>query len=192
MIGRRPARGKVRRGVAKSGEPVTGDEAARPKPVIVDRVQLAALIGVHVDRITEYRLAGMPCLQQGGLGGRAEDKRSLFDAIAAVRWVRANRGATFDAIAARAALDRKRQEEVELRLELKRRELVPVRAVESSWTALVTAARNHLLGIPHRVRFTRPGLTDEDLDAIDQAIRQALEELAVGETTTTSRKEGVS
>jgi hypothetical protein len=53
----------------------------------INRVQLAALLGVHADTITDFARDGMPVLVAGGRG-----KESAYDAVDCLEWWRARQG----------------------------------------------------------------------------------------------------
>jgi phage terminase Nu1 subunit (DNA packaging protein) len=155
----------------------TRERSCEPQlaPVPVDRHALAAILGVNADRVSEYAAAGLPTLTPGGRGRRAS-----FDAIASARWVRRHRSSGLDAQRARAGLDKARREEVELRLAVKRGELVSLRDVEQRMARGIIQARTHLLGLPTRAKQRLPHLAPGDLTVLDALVREALEELASG------------
>jgi phage terminase Nu1 subunit (DNA packaging protein) len=57
-------------------------------------------------------------------------------------------------------------------------ELVSAREVGLRWASLVTETRNHLLGIPSRMKQLRPELSAPALLALDNLIRESLTALA--------------
>ena len=63
----------------------------KTKPVdswrVVDRLQLAKLIGVHPDTISDYTRLGMPVIAKGGGG-----KKSAYDAVDCLKWWRTQQG----------------------------------------------------------------------------------------------------
>ena len=75
---------------------------------------------------------------------------------------------------ARAAL-------AELEYQRKMGELVPAREVETTWAALVVAARTTLLGLPTRAKQRLPHLMSTDLAELDKLVREVLGELAKDE-----------
>lgn len=80
---------------------------------IVNRVQLAALIGVHLDTVTEYARLGMPVVDRGGRG-----KESGYDAVRCLAWWREQRGVNAkEAAQARAANASAELNELKLRRE---------------------------------------------------------------------------
>ncbi len=99
----------------RSGEP--------EPPVIVSRHQLAAILGVHPDRISEYSSAGLPIVHRGGRGRGP----SMYDAVACSEWVRRHRPGTIDAQQEKAKLDQARRVEIELRTRRRSGELLPTR-----------------------------------------------------------------
>jgi phage terminase Nu1 subunit (DNA packaging protein) len=154
--------------------------ATGPAVVEVSRHQLAAILGVHPDRVSEYGQAGLPVLHRGGAGGSAESRRSRYDAIACAQWVRRHRPGLAIATEARAQLDVRRREEIEQRLAIKAGTLVPAVGVEQLLTRVVTEARNQFLAVPTRLTGLRPALSGEDLLAVDTLIRETLTNLADG------------
>lgn len=53
----------------------------------LNRVQLAQLLGVHPDTVTDYARQGMPVVSSGGRG-----KESVYDAVECLDWWRARQG----------------------------------------------------------------------------------------------------
>lgn len=53
----------------------------------VDRIQLALLIGVHPDTVTDFTRQGMPIVKRGGQG-----RGSVYDAVACLAWWREHQG----------------------------------------------------------------------------------------------------
>lgn len=151
-----------------------------PPPVIVGRQQLAAILGCHPDRISEYTHAGMSVLHRGGVGGDEGHRRSRYDAILCAQWVRRHRPGSVLAQEQRALLDQKRREEIELRLQVKRGEVISTAAVKADWSRHIITAKNKLLGVPTRLKGRRPDVLRADVEAVDALIREALEELADG------------
>jgi len=50
--------------------------------------------------------------------------------------------------------------------------------VESAWGSIITSARTRLLAVPSRAKIQMPGLTAEQIEVIEELIREALEELS--------------
>jgi phage terminase Nu1 subunit (DNA packaging protein) len=148
--------------------------------VPVSRYQLAAILGVSADRVSEWRASGMPALVDGGLGGGPEARRSTFDAVACASWVRQNRGRAHAAIDELAKLNAARTAEIGLRLATRSGALVPMAAVRLDWANHVVACKGKLRGLPHALRQECPDATDEILRALDRLIEAALNALADG------------
>ena len=53
----------------------------------VDREQLAELMGVHPDTVTDFTRKGLPVITAGGHG-----QRSVYDAVACLAWWRERQG----------------------------------------------------------------------------------------------------
>ncbi len=66
----------------------------------------------------------------------------------------------------------------ELDVRQRRGELVEASEVESHFVDVVTAAKTRLLGVASRAKAELPHIATEDIDAIENLIREALEELA--------------
>ena len=162
---------------ARAGE--ESEAAPTGKAVIVNRHQLALILGVHPDRVSEYGQAGLPVLHRGGVGGSEESRRNRYDAISCAQWVRRHRPGGVDALDARARLDVKRREEIELRLQVKRREFVRALEMDLRWTAIGAQLRTTLLGLPTRARQRLPHLTAADLVVLDGLVREVLDEFAL-------------
>lgn len=112
----------------------------------VSRQQLAELIGVHPDTVTDYARAGMPVITRGGRG-----KESAYDAVVCLGWWRENNGQN-----AKEAAQTRQYEALaelnELKLSIQRDELVPMtqvvlegRSYTEAWKAKVRAMSRRLI-----------------------------------------------
>ncbi len=112
----------------------------------VNRIQLAELIGVHPDTISDYSRQGMPTVSRGGLG-----QESVYDAVECLAWWRGRQGqdkkeaAQTRAYDAQAKLNEQRL--LERRLELVSRETVLLTGQHytKAWTAKVRALPRRLI-----------------------------------------------
>jgi phage terminase Nu1 subunit (DNA packaging protein) len=68
----------------------------------------------------------------------------------------------------------------ELRVAREAGELVPTKAVELWWSAMIIEARTQLLAVPTRANQRLPHLSRADLAVLDGLIREALAGLAAG------------
>lgn len=113
--------------------------------VIVNRQQLARLMGVHPDTVTHSAKAGMPVLDAGGRG-----KESRYDAVDCLTWHRANidkngkDAAQTRALTASAELN-------ELKLAQQRGELISVTEAISAGQKFVMGWRAKVLGLARRM-----------------------------------------
>jgi phage terminase Nu1 subunit (DNA packaging protein) len=91
-----------------------------------------------------------------------------------------NRSATTDPayLAEKIRLANAQAVKVELQNAQARKELLPAKAVEAEWSAILRDVRAGMLAIPSRVQQRLPHLSAHDVSEIDREIRDALSELA--------------
>ena len=157
-----------------------------PGPVepwqIVNRQQIALLLGVHDDRVTKYAKAGMPVHTRDARG------RSLaFDAVAALAWWRAARTGGLDLAQERAALARVQRYRAEDELKARRGELLPRAQVVRDGLRFVMACRAKLLALPRRL-VQLGHVPAEKQAGVKDLVYEALEELSKMETIADCRK----
>lgn len=145
------AKKKKRKRIPKTKAPAkkrTKKKAPKRKPAKrsapqghrVDRLELARLIGVHPDTISDYTRNGMPVITRGGAG-----RKSVYDAVECLAWWRAQYRqdkkdvAQTRAYGAQAELN-------ELKIATQKGELVPLDQVilagqnyTKAWTAKIRA-----------------------------------------------------
>ncbi len=152
---KKPAR-KTRKKAASTRTPTSTKKAAAveadaPNPVAppwrrVDRLQLAKLLGVHPDTVSDYTRHGMPVVSKGGAG-----KKSEYDAVECAAWWRSQQGrdskdaAQTRAYNAQADLN-------ELKLRIQRGELLPRDEVivagqnyTKAWTSKIRALPSQMV-----------------------------------------------
>jgi hypothetical protein len=123
----------------------------------VNRLQLAQLLGVHPDSVTDYTRGGMPVITRGGHG-----KESTYDAIACLAWWRAQQGQNAkEAAQARAA--NASAELNELKLKEKAGELWPKAEIAVAGQAVIKQVSTTLRALPRRM--TQAGLIDRAKEA---------------------------
>lgn len=66
----------------------------------------------------------------------------------------------------------------ELEYRTRARELIPAAEVADAYAEAVTVAKTRILGVPVRIKQQLPHLTTDDVRAIDDLLREALEDLA--------------
>jgi phage terminase Nu1 subunit (DNA packaging protein) len=108
---------------------------------LVDREQLALLVGRHADEISRGARKGMPVLQPGGPG-----VAGVYDAVACLEWFRSRRGGTVEA--ERARRDAAQAALAEQLLATRSRELLPKAEVARVWSGACTAIKAAIMAIP--------------------------------------------
>lgn len=91
-----------------------------------------------------------------------------------------NRSATTDPayLAEKIRLANAQAVKVELQNAQARKELLPAKAVEAEWSAVLRDVRAGMLAVPSRVQQRLPHLSAHDVSEIDREIRDALAALA--------------
>jgi hypothetical protein len=123
---------------------------------MVDRQQLADLLGVHPDTITDFTRKGMPVISSGGHG-----QRSTYDAIACSAWWRAQRGANAKEVAATRALDASARLN-ELKFKRETGELLPRDVVIRHGQAYTKGWVTQVMALPRRAVVT--GIVTPELE----------------------------
>ena len=146
---------------------------------LLKRRALAAAFDVDVQTILKWERAGLPVTR--GTPGRP----SVYRLTECVKWfvereVRARGGngsSSLNPLEQRALLDRTRREEIELRLAVRRAELIEAADVDRAWAAIVLAVRERILGLASTA--LQQGVVAPDQEAaLDRLLRDALVELA--------------
>lgn len=141
----------------------------------VNRVQLAELMGVHPDTVTDNTKLGMPVVTVGGRG-----KESEYDAVACLAWQRAREGR--DALKnAQTSLYKANTQKAELDLDLKRGLLVKRDEVILAGQAFVKAWSAKLLTMPPRLRNIG-AITREQEAGVAAFVREMLTEISTWKT----------
>lgn len=150
-------------------------------PTKLSAATMARLLGIGQRRLRELAELGVVPRDRG---------RYPLNAVAAycahLREVAAGRrgegddGGALDLVQERARLARSQREAVELKTARDRGELVEAAAVRLGFTGMVTAARNHLRGMPSKAKARIPTLTVRDVEILEDLIAEALTELADG------------
>lgn len=137
---------------------------------IVNRVQLAALMGVHPDRVTHYAREGMPVKKAGGRGAESE-----YDAVACLEWLRERQGVSAKELAQAKSYgldaELKQTKLEEMRGSLWSKEAITLAGVNltKSWAAAVRS-------IPSRL--TVAGLIQRQQEpAVSSLLRDLLREI---------------
>ena len=94
------------------------------------------------------------------------------------RLVTVARGQQLDPVRENALHKRSMRELNEIKKAEAERRLVPVDEIEPAWGRIMTAIRAQVLGVPGRLRFRLPHLTDYDGQVAEEVCRDALEAAA--------------
>lgn len=148
----------------------------------VSATELGAMLDLSARRVRELAEAGV--LRRHGRGRFIADE-ARADYLRHLRETAAGRAAAagdggLDLVAERARLAKAQADRQELELAVRRGQLVDAQDVRQRFAQLVTAAKTKLLGLPSAAKGRIPTLTVRDVDALDDLVRQALEELADG------------
>lgn len=142
---------------------------------IVNRQQLATLMGVHPDTVTHNAKEGMPVLEVGGRG-----KESQYNAVECLDWQRQRAGKNAKEAAQTRALTRS-AELNELKLAQQRGELVPVDDVVREGQAFVLAWRAKVLTLARRM-VQASAIPRESEAAATQVCLELLEDISSWKT----------
>lgn len=144
--------------------------------------QLAALLGLSARRVRELAEAGTIPRERG----RYPTAAAVAAYCANLREIAAGRrgdgddGERLDLATERAKLARSQRELAELKIAQTRGALVDAHAVRIGFTAQVKAAVNRLRGVPAHAKGRLPHLTIDDIETLEDAIEEALTEIASG------------
>lgn len=137
----------------------------------MNRVQLAELMGVHPDTITDRVRQGMPMITAGGAG-----REGVYDAVECLAWQRQREGKNATEAAKARALEAS-AELNELKLQQQRGELVPLEQVILEGRAYTTAWAAQVRNLAPRLE--QAGLVRrEDLPGVQALLREVLTEIA--------------
>jgi len=154
-------------------------------PLLFTRPQLAKLFRKDSRTITKWLEDGLPCAMKGR-GGRP----SMFNLPDCVQWVVAREvqsatGMDSEAMSPAiemAKLNRRRREELELKMLVRRGELVEAEAVRTEFAGLAVAVKARIRSVPDTIADQVVGQTPAAARALMLArLDDALRELARGE-----------
>lgn len=153
---------------------------------IVNKAQLADLLGYAERSLTEWQDEGMPVARRADLRGQANE----YNTAEVVAWLltRAERKARAES--PREELYRSQVRLNTLKIDEAEKRLVDAKEVEQEFSRLVIAARTRLLQLPALLVQQLEGVPHEERRAlIEHEIRKALAELAKGSSTTADHPE---
>lgn len=142
----------------------------------VNRPQLARLLGVHPDTVTDYVRKGMPTITTGGHG-----RESAYDAFACLDWWRQGQGKNVKDVAqARSYESTAKLNEV--KLAEKKGELLPRAQVVAEGQQYTRAWAAQVRGLPRRLEHA--GVIERhQVTAVAAACRDLLTDIAGWKTT---------
>lgn len=145
--------------------------------------QLGRLLGISGRRCRELASEGV---FPRASGGRYPVEACVQAYVASLRTAAKAKPATDPKVAAagldgrqqRARLARLQADRVELELQRERGELVEVRPLQIKLVTMITGVRNKIMSVPPMARGRLPHLTIDDIEILEDELRQALEQLA--------------
>lgn len=154
--------------------------AAPAFPASLPPAAFARLVGLSPSRLRE--LAGTGAIPKNDRG-HYDLPAALHAYVERLRGQAAARtsGTGHDLVAERSRLAAAQADLAELRVAQERRELVNAGQVERGYIALVTQARNRLLGVPSAAKGHIPGLSVDQVELLEGLIVDALEAVANGD-----------
>jgi phage terminase Nu1 subunit (DNA packaging protein) len=88
-----------------------------------------------------------------------------------------SRDGLLDRIQEAALLDRRKREELEIKLAERKAELIPLEALKETLTFLSATIRTKLLGLPNRLKSQSPTMTAKQVAIAEEIVREILNEL---------------
>jgi|SRR6516225_8189628 len=133
---------------------------------------LAQLTGLSQQRISQ--------LQREGVIAKGENpivsNRKIVAHLGSQKAGWKSQDGKLDRIAEAAMLDRRRREEIELRLAERREELFAMDSIVEIVKFTVLAVRNKFLALPSRLRSLAPDLSTKHYGIVEQLVREAISE----------------
>lgn len=148
-------------------------------PEFLTSRELASLHGITVQSLGAHEARGIvkkikrDCYPLAASAALSEH----FREIAAGR-KSAGAGDKLDLVAERARLAKEQADGVEIKNAALRNELVPASVVENRWATILSTIRATMLALPGELSQLLSHLTRSDLDVIDRAVRDALNQAA--------------
>lgn len=138
---------------------------------MVNRSQVAELLGAHPDTISDYTKDGMPVAERGGHG-----KESTYDAVACLTWWRQQQGKGAKEVAQTRSFNAQ-ADLSEQKLRRERKDLISRAGVVTAWQSTIKGWSVRLQAIPRRL--VQLGLiTRENEAAVVAVIKEILTDIA--------------
>lgn len=163
----------------------TGKPKLEPLPDawrLVQRQQLAEMMGVHPDTVTDYARGGMPVVTRGGRG-----KESAYDSVLCLAWQRQQMGKNAKEAAQTRAYEATANLS-ELKLSVQKGELFPRDQIVREGQSFVKGWVAHVRALPRRLE--QAGIITRQQEPLVAAIcRDLLDEISRWKTAAdTARK----
>ena len=181
MARKRTASGKDR-GPGTEAHGSAPAPSAAPKWRVVNRLELADLIGCHPETVTAYVRQGMPVHASGRRG-----QESKYDAVACLKWWRETQGKLSAKEVAQTRAYEATAKLNELKLTVQMKDLLPRDQVIYEGQQYTKAWASQVRSLPRRARQAGVVTTAEDEAALVDLCRQILTEIA-GWTTPADAK----
>lgn len=112
---------------------------------LVNRAQIAELLGIHPDTISDYTRDGMPVTERGGHG-----RESVYDAVACLNWWRQQQGKGAKEVAQTRSFNAQ-ADLAEQRLRVQRKELFSRTAIVMAWQSMQKGWSVRVQALPRRL-----------------------------------------
>lgn len=144
--------------------------------MIVNKKELAEIIGISERSLTEWQKEGLPVVSYADNRGQANE----YDTVAVIRWLLQRELERLNKEKPRDRLDRVKAELAELERDEKLGQLAPAAMFERAWGDHVLAARTEFLTMPEQLaaELTATSGVEIDPDTIAAYINRALEKLS--------------
>ncbi len=161
------------------------DPALSQLPRALSKSAFAKLVAVSPGRVSQMVKQGLPVEADGKIDV-ARGKLWIAENINPTRAASQAKGPTLfgeerqkaSLTEERARLAKEQADAAEIKNAILRKELVHASDVEREWASVLRKVRSGVLAVPSRVRQLLPHLTPHDVEAIDNELRCALEDLA--------------
>lgn len=147
-------------------------------PEKITKSDLALVVGISVQALDALEKKGVIRKISRGMYAFPKAAQDIFAHYREVAAGRASESEDVDLVAERALLAREQRRGHEIKNATLSGELLSARDVQTRWASIMSAIRSILLAIPSILPGLLPHLTRHDIDVIDRAIRDALNQAA--------------
>jgi phage terminase Nu1 subunit (DNA packaging protein) len=154
----------------------------KPAPAAKERTftarQMAEMLGVSLQSISNWKGEGMPCIVK-------PKKDDAFPWLKCHQWWLLHKYQGFLAggevqpkAVSEARLMEAKAELAEMEVETTKRNLIPAAEIEPAWTQAATIVKDRILNIPAAIKLQGLKISAGDLDRIRALLHEALEAIA--------------